>query len=97
VDFHPADEESPATPAIPSFDSLRNRRRRTAIDLLVPAQSSAPSATVPRAAGGPRPAEWGDLLRLGTRVAWAVAGVPVRMAAWSVREPVRRLQRLLGR
>ncbi|WP_249522226.1 DNA-directed RNA polymerase subunit alpha C-terminal domain-containing protein, partial [Modestobacter marinus] len=35
----PVEEESPDAPAIPSFDSLRRPRRRTAFDLLVPATS----------------------------------------------------------
>ncbi|MBB3083929.1 DNA-directed RNA polymerase subunit alpha C-terminal domain-containing protein [Geodermatophilus sabuli] len=103
-----AEEESPAAPAIPSFASLRDPRRRTAVDLIVPATphpadraatrpgepAAAPSG--PRAAArpatGPRPAEYADLLRLGARVVRAAAGVPLRMAGW----PVRCLRRLVG-
>jgi Bacterial RNA polymerase, alpha chain C terminal domain len=40
----PADDGGPPSPAIPSFDSLRAPRRRTALDALLP---SAPPATVP--------------------------------------------------
>jgi hypothetical protein len=108
----PAEEEWPAAPVIPSFDSLRARRRHTAIDLLVSEPPPVPSATRPAPAGpsrpspagpsgpapaGPsRPAEYADLLRLGVCVARSVAGVPVRVAQWSVRQPVRWLRRLLG-
>lgn len=41
----PVEEESPDAPAIPSFDSLRDPRRRTAFDLLVPATSPTPTPT----------------------------------------------------
>ncbi|WP_347056993.1 DNA-directed RNA polymerase subunit alpha C-terminal domain-containing protein [Blastococcus sp. HT6-30] len=51
----PAEEESPAAPAIPSFASLRGPRRRSAVDLLlpdppppgVPADPAAPAAPSP--------------------------------------------------
>ena len=89
-------EEDPAAPEIPSFDSLRSPRRRTAVDLLVPEPPPVPSATAPTSRGAPRPAEYADLLRLGVRVVRAVVGVPGRMVRWSVREPVRCLRRLLG-
>jgi hypothetical protein len=87
------EEESPAAPAIPSFESLRAPRRRTAVDLLVPGAPQPdsdppapdPSPARPAPAGGPRPAEYADLLRLGGRVVRAVAGVPVRVAGWPVR------------
>lgn len=95
----PAEEESPAAPAIPSFQSLRNPRHRSAVDLLVPEAPPAPPAPATAQAaprGGPRPAEYADLLRLGVRVVRTVAGLPVRMARWSVREPSRCLRRLLG-
>jgi hypothetical protein len=92
----PAEEESPAAPAIPSFDSLRAPRRRTAVDLLVSGAAPAPSATRSAPARAPRPPEYADLLRLGVHVVRAAAGVPVRLAAWSVREPARCLRRLLG-
>jgi hypothetical protein len=91
-----AHEESPAAPAIPSFDSLRAPRRRTAVDLLVSGGAPAPSATRSAPARAPRPPEYADLLRLGVHLVRAAAGVPVRLAAWSVREPARCLRRLLG-
>jgi hypothetical protein len=82
---------------IPSFDSLRAPRRSTAVDLLVPEPPPAPGAPGgSRPSGGPRPAEYGDLLRLGARVVRALAAVPGRLAVWSVREPVRCLRGLLG-
>ncbi|RBY77269.1 hypothetical protein DQ238_15360 [Geodermatophilus sp. TF02-6] len=89
----PAEDESPQAPAIPSFDSLRSPRRRTAVDLLVPGPSSPAPAP---AAGAPRPAEYADLLRLGVRAVRAAAAAPGRVALWSVRAPVRGLRRLLG-
>jgi hypothetical protein len=106
----PAEEESPAAPTIPSFDSLRGSRRRTAMDVLVPESAPGPSVTAPvpaapppspagpprPAAGPPRPPEYADLLRLGVCVVRAVAGVPGRVVLWSVREPVRLLRRVLG-
>jgi hypothetical protein len=91
-----AEEESPAAPVIPSFDSLRAPRRRTAVDVLGSEPPPAPSATRPAPAGVSRPAEYGDLLRLGVHVVRAVAGVPGRVAVWSVRKPVRCLRRLFG-
>jgi hypothetical protein len=92
----PGGEESPAAPVIPSFDSLRAPRRRSAVDVLVPGPQPAPSATGPAPAGVSRPAEYADLLRLGVRVIRAVVGVPVRVGLWSVGEPVLCLRRLLG-
>jgi hypothetical protein len=91
-----ADDESPAAPRIPSFDSLRAPRRRTAFDLLVPGPPPVPSETVPPPSGVPRPAEYADLLHFAVRVAGAGAGVPRRVAQWWLREPVRCLRRLLG-
>src|SRR3712207_2127296 len=41
----PGEEGAPAAPEVPSFDSLRAPRRRTAIDVLVPEGPPAPSAT----------------------------------------------------
>jgi hypothetical protein len=60
-------EAEPASPTIPSLASLRDPRRRTAVDLLVPAapRSADPS---PRP-DATRPPEWGDLLLLGVHVA----------------------------
>jgi len=96
------DPEGPAAPEIPSFASLRDPRRRTAVDLLVPAQESPPVAAAPRPAGKPRPPgiprppDTDDLVRLGVHVARSVAALPVRVARWSLREPTRCLRRLLG-
>ena len=85
----PHDEPpGPPAPAIPSFASLRSTRQRSAVDLLTAGPAAAappPPAPVPapgtgpraRAAGtAPRPAEYGDLLRLGLRAARALAGLP---------------------
>lgn len=87
-----AERESPLAPAIPSFDSLRSPRHRTAVDLLVPDAAPEP----PASPGAPRPPEYADLLRLGVRVTRAVAVAPARVALWSARRPVRCLRRLLG-
>jgi hypothetical protein len=87
----PAEQESPAAPPIPSFASLRGARRRTAMDLLMPD----PPAPAPVRAPAPRPPDYADLLLLGVHVARALAGMPWRVARWSVREPARRLRRLV--
>ncbi|SDD49670.1 RNA polymerase, alpha chain C terminal domain [Geodermatophilus telluris] len=88
------EDEGPASPAIPSFDSLRSPQRRTAIDLLVPGTEGdppppgdpEPERSVPDAPPvAPRPAEWADLWRLGWRV-----------TCWWVQQPVRTVRRLLG-
>ena len=103
----PAEEESPAAPSIPSFASLRAPRGRSAVDVLLPGPSpapsrpasparSAPSEPRPGAAAAPRPAEYADLLRFGMHVVRTVAGVPLRAAGWAVREPMSCLRRLLG-
>jgi hypothetical protein len=99
-----AEDESPDAPAIPSFASLRAPQRRSALDLLVPGPplpepaDAAPADAEPAAAApqAPRPAEFGDLLRIGAHLARAVAGVPVRAVRWSLREPLRALRWLLG-
>ena len=88
------DDESPVAPEIPSFASLRDPRRRTVVDLLVP--DALPAATPPRGPAS-RPPDYADLVRLGVHVARAVAAVPGRVARWSVREPVRYVRRVLGR
>jgi hypothetical protein len=92
----PAEDESPAAPVIPSFHSLRDPRRRAAVDLLVPGPPSVPSTTAAARPGVPRPAEYADLLRLGARVVRDVVCVPGRVVRWSFREPVHCLRRLLG-
>ncbi|WP_176445345.1 DNA-directed RNA polymerase subunit alpha C-terminal domain-containing protein [Blastococcus mobilis] len=102
----PAEEESRAAPAIPSFDSLRNPRRHTPVDLLMQGPPAASSVAGPRSTGGARPPEYAtgktrppeyaDLLRLGVRVVRAAAGVPGRVGLWSVLTPARCLRWLLG-
>ncbi|MCF6509590.1 hypothetical protein E9549_19640 [Blastococcus sp. MG754426] len=47
-----AEEEGPVAPAIPSFDSLRAPRRRSAVDLLVPVEPAAAPAP-PRPGASP--------------------------------------------
>ena len=100
-------DEAPVAPAIPSFASLRARPgHSSALDLLVPPAGAAtppaagpepqPEQPAPSARPAPRPAEYGDLLRLGEHVLRRVAALPVRVALWSVREPLRCLGRLLG-
>ena len=79
------DSEGPASPVMPSFASLRNPRRRTAVDVLVPDAPPEPAAA-PRAAGAPRPAEWSDLWLLGRHVTRSLIG-------WQLRC----LRRVLGR
>src|SRR4051794_11431255 len=92
TDAHPdpaaarAEADSPAAPAIPSFESLRAPRRPGAVDVLMPGSAPELSAPGPARAAGPRPAEYADLVRLGMRMARAVAGLPLRVAGWAVRE-----------
>jgi len=88
-----ADEEAKATPTMPSFESLRAPKGRTAVDVLLP---PAPSATRRAPGGAPRPAEYADLVRLGVQMARAVADVPRRVTLWSIRQPIRLLRRLVG-
>jgi hypothetical protein len=76
-----SEDEGPASPEVPSFDSLRDPRRRSALDLLVP--GAPPPAAAPPSAeshpveahpveahppAGPRPAEWPDLGRFAVRL-----------------------------
>jgi hypothetical protein len=64
-----SEDEGPASPEVPSFDSLRDPRRRSALDLLVPsAPPPAASPAEPPPPAGPRPAEWPDLGRFALRV-----------------------------
>ena len=74
------DRDAPgqATPAIPSFGSLRAPRRRSPVDLLLPGEPLEPPAPEPPTAA-PRPPEWSDLLRLGVRVAGAVVTAPLHL------------------
>jgi len=103
----PTPEQNPAAPVMPSFDSLRGPRRRSAVDLLLPQQPpEQPAEPLPeplpgppvsaRAAAVPRPPEYADLLLLGLRGVRAVVDVPLRVTRWWFREPVRCLIRLLG-
>jgi hypothetical protein len=81
------DDESSSSPVMPSFASLRDPRRRTAVDLLVPAAPAAEAvrpSPAPRPTGAPRPPEWADLWHLGVHVARTVAAVPGRVARWQV-------------
>ena len=75
----PFEDDGPASPPIPSFESLRAPQRRSALDLFVPAPSepirdarpvpeAAPAAVPPSPPAAPRPAEWGDLLLLGAHL-----------------------------
>ena len=95
------EDESPAAPPIPSFASLRApRRTHAALDVLLPppAQPEQPLPPVPPPVRetppvpAPRPAEWPDLLRFSVRM----ASVALRLPGLLVREPARRLLRLLG-
>jgi len=88
----PDDEESPDAPRIPSFESLRNPRRRTTVDLIVPA-TPPPADPTPTA---PRPPDYADLWRLSVRVGSTVATLPVRLALRVILGPARRLRRLVG-
>jgi hypothetical protein len=85
-------EVSPDAPAIPTFASLRARRRSSPVDLLMPEPAARVSGAAERAA--PRPPDYVDLVRLGVHVAGALAALPVRVTLWAVREPMRLLRRL---
>ena len=94
----PDEQESPAAPPIPSFASLRDPRRRTTVDLIVPATPPPADPPAPEPARpGPRPPDYADLWRLGVRVGSVLATLPVRLALYAVRLPVRGLRRLAGR
>jgi hypothetical protein len=92
----PEDVPAGLYPVMPSFDSLRGVRRRTATDVLVPGRPATDVAAAKAPAVAPRPAEYSDLLRLGVVVARAVAAAPLRVARWSLRQPVHCARRLLG-
>jgi hypothetical protein len=81
-------QEAPPAPPVPSFDSLRDPRRRSALDLLVPPAAAPAPARVPEpvAPPAPRPPDYDDLLRLA-----------VHLARWTAGIPLRGLRRLLGR
>jgi hypothetical protein len=94
----PDDEESPDAPRIPSFESLRSTRRRTTVDLIVPATPPPPPPPPPPdvTPTGPRPPDYADLWRLGMRVGQTLATLPARLALVAVQRPTRSLRRLLG-
>ncbi len=79
-------EDPPQSPVMPSFASLRDPRRHTAIDVLMtppPTRPAAPASDAPAPAPTvPRPPEWSDLLLLGRHVArWSLRCV----AEWFTR------------
>ena len=76
------DDESSSPPVMPSFASLRDPRRRTAVDLLVPAAPAATTELPARPTGTPRPPEWSDLWLLGRHITRSLAGLPGRVVAW---------------
>jgi len=81
----PDDEESPLAPSIPSFASLRDGRRRSAADLLVPRQpANVQSVRLSPRPQVARPPEWADLWHLGLRV-----------ARWCVQQPIATMRRLI--
>ncbi|MCF6744503.1 hypothetical protein E9529_09465 [Blastococcus sp. KM273128] len=100
-----ADEEGPVAPAIPSFDSLRAPRRRSAVDLLVPAgpadpvpaASAAGPSAGPSAAGDPPPGAGAPpaAVRPPDYADLLRLGVHVTRAVLGL--PARCLHRLLGR
>jgi hypothetical protein len=71
------DSEGPASPEMPSFASLRDPRRRTAVDLLVP--TAEPVEQPRRPAPAPRPPEWPDLWLLALATARAALALPVKV------------------
>ena len=84
IDSDAPQDDGPKAPPVPSFDSLRDPRRRSALDLLMPPPAT-PEPAEPVAAPSPRPPDYGDLLRLA-----------VHLARWTAGLPVRGLRRLLG-
>lgn len=61
-------EDPPQAPVMPSFASLRDPRRHTAVDVLV-----TPEPTPTPAPSSPRPPEWSDMLLLGAHLArWSL-------------------------
>jgi hypothetical protein len=90
--------EDPVAPPVPSFESLRDPRRRSPIDLLAPPPPAPEPVAEPLAAPvpAPRPPDYADLLRLGAHLARYSAGVPLRLVRWSAGLPVRGLRRLFG-
>ena len=82
------DDESPRPPMMPSFASLRDPRRRTAVDVLLPAAPRRGRRPVPSplaAARGRRSTP--TCGASGVHVARSLAVMPLRVAGWAVREP----------
>jgi hypothetical protein len=71
------DHQGPASPEMPSFASLRDPRRRTAVDLLVPV--APPEQPRRPAATPPRPPEWPDLWLLAVATARAALALPTSL------------------
>ena len=84
IDSDATQDDGPQAPPIPSFDSLRDPRRRSPLDLLVPPAPPEPEPA-PAPVATPRPPDYGDLLNLA-----------VHLARWTVGLPLRGLRRLLG-
>ena len=86
-------EDPPQSPVMPSFASLRDPRRHTAIDVLMTPEPKRPAAAAP-AAAAPRPPEWSDLLLLGRHVArWSLRWVAHRFTCGNVSEGSATLRR----
>ncbi|MGY1731490.1 DNA-directed RNA polymerase subunit alpha C-terminal domain-containing protein [Geodermatophilus sp. SYSU D01045] len=81
----PDEDDAPPSPAIPSFDSLRAPRRRTALDVLVPEGPGepVPSDGVPGEVAGGTPEEDGGPLPAGPHPAAAPAAAAPRPAEWA--------------
>jgi hypothetical protein len=78
-------EDAPHAPVMPSFASLRDPRRRTAVDVLMTPAPEERAAVDPPTPPAPRPPEWSDLLLLGAHVArWSLRCV----ARWFARGDV---------
>ena len=85
IDSDATQGDGPQAPPVPSFESLRDPRRRSPLDLLVP-PPPAPEPPAPPAPLAPRPPDYADLLNLA-----------VHLARWTLGVPVRTLRRLIGR
>ena len=81
------DEESPLTPSIPSFASLRSGPRRSASDVLLSGYPVAGPLPAPRSsrAAAARPPEWADLWHLG-----------LCLVRRCVQQPITVVRRLIG-
>ncbi|MCA0145313.1 helix-hairpin-helix domain-containing protein [Blastococcus sp. LR1] len=103
------DQESPMAPSIPSFASLRDQRRRSPIDLLVPRQLELPEQPeqpeVPERVEIPEPVEPTASAPEPAAVRppttrppeWAdLWNLGLHLARWWVHSPIRTVRRLLG-